>query len=629
MSITFNHTGKKGGMLRRVLLIAAIGVISLAGVSIWQAYRLRVATAADRQRRPVQGVVTAPVVGEYDVDPKTATFVFRGSVNMSAVEGWIAIDVLKDPSADPNNEQNWAYDRGFAEITGSGLDFTFESAPLQLFNLEGLTPWVDGGLGRARVAFVFRDDRSWELLRVQDSDGITPENEHVLVFADINPDRTDQRPSGSRCVPQDLDNVQDPTNPCTPDYLSANRRVSFSPPGQKDEQEQAAIGYYQQVKTAPDGTGESIEAALSTLQKFRERYFAPFECDEGFNEPEAVTTYFNHGDLGIGREMHCIRNGCIGKQELACYVMNFVGGSDGTPFFVESNATPLFGDKAGAQAAVEQRKPFATVAMVDRQHIIGSPNGVFFVVYEHIGGALNNTRLATAAQLDRKAFNTSIPGNCLQCHGINSTYIAHPDEVRGATFLPFDLDSFEFFSDDPGSALSRVRQEAAFRAQNRMVHSTIPSARLPDARELIAGWYGGDLFSGIFNGKFVPRGWSGIDQPYPPASPQVQLYRKVYARACRTCHISYEPESGGLQLQFGTYQDFLTSFTQIIVRACGSIEESEWGDAALGGSLSMPNAEQTLRVFWTTAARAHLFAQVPNAQVPNGRGDCALPSSHP
>jgi hypothetical protein len=219
MSVISSRTGTKGHRLRRVLLIAAAGIISLAGLSIWQAYMLRAATAGERQPPPlppVQGVVTAPVVGEYDVDPTTATFVFRGSINLSSVDGWIAIDVLKDPTANPNDDQNWQFDVGFAQITGSGPEFTFESAPLQLFNLPGLTPWLNGGLGRARVAFVFRDDPSrWVLLPVQDSDEITPENEHVIVFADVNPDRTDQErvadpdhPSGFRCVPQDLDNEE-------------------------------------------------------------------------------------------------------------------------------------------------------------------------------------------------------------------------------------------------------------------------------------------------------------------------------------------------------------------------------------------------------------------------------------
>ena len=628
MTVIFSHTWKKGHVLRRVLLIATVGVISLASHSICQPYRPWIATAEERQRPPVwgaeydgaataeerqrppvQGVVTAPVVGEYDVDPRTATFVVQGSVNLSAADGWIAIDVLKDPTADPNDEHNWQYDVGFAQITGSGPDFTFESAPLQLFNLPDLTPWVNGGLGRARVAFVFRHDLSWELLHVQDSDEITPENAHVIVFADVAPNRTDQRSVKDRCEPQDLDNVEDPTNPCTPDYLSANRNVLFYPPGNKDAQQQAAIHYYREVRTGPDGRGESIEAALPTLQKFRERYFAPFECDDLLNEPEQVTTYYNNGDLGIGRGMHCIYNGC--KDELACYVRNY-GGRDGTPFF---------GSKSEAQLALQNDKPFATVAMVERARMAtNAANRVFFVVYEHIDGDPDHTQLLHAAQLDRKGFNTSIPGNCLQCHGINSTYTAHArHEVRRAFFLPFDLDAFQFFSDDPNSELSLVRQEAAFRAQNRMVRDLSGLFQSSDARKLIAGWYNGDLFRGTFNGAFVPpEEWGGTEQ-------QEQLYLEVNARACRTCHISYVPASQGQAgdnrpgLQFGTYQQFITLWPLINERACGPIERSKWQR----GSLAMPNAEQTLRVFWSTSARAHLFAQIPDAF-----GDCA-PPQHP
>jgi hypothetical protein len=67
-------------------------------------------------------------------------------------------------------------------------------------------------------------------------------------------------------------------------------------------------------------------------------------------------------------------------------------------------------------------------------------------------------------------------------------------------------------------------------------------------------------------------------------------------------------------LQFGTYEQFIAAWPRIKVRTCGLIQDP----------LHMPNAEQTLRVFWTTSARAHLFAQVPDAF-----GDCAPPPPHP
>jgi hypothetical protein len=76
---------------------------------------------------------------------------------------------------------------------------------------------------------------------------------------------------------------------------------------------------------------------------------------------------------------------------------------------------------------------------------------------------------------------------------------------------PFDLDSFSFFSDDPSSEFSRVRQEDAFRAQNHMVHSFSRLFQLEDARKLIEGWYDDDLFGGTFDGSFIPEGWDDGD----------------------------------------------------------------------------------------------------------------------
>jgi hypothetical protein len=91
-------------------------------------------------------------------------------------------------------------------------------------------------------------------------------------------------------------------------------------------------------------------------------------------------------------------------------------------------------------------------------------------------------------------------------------------------------------------------------------------------------------------------------------------------RACRTCHISYEPAPAGepafadtrRELDFGRHEEFISSKVFPITRAaaCGSIRHPK----------PMPNAEQTLNIFWSTSARAHLFAQVPEAF-----GDCAPP----
>jgi len=625
MRVTFGDARSKRGVLQHpAFLIAAVRVVLLAGLLISQTNRLGGATAAE-----VVGGVSGPIVGEYDVDENTRffdspAFRFTGFINMSPADGYIRIDVLKDATADPRVERNWQMGAGFAQITGSAPFFRFASPPLKIFNFTRFPrSWVDGGLGRARVVFVFRNDPSHGvLLPVQDDFGITPQNPYVIVFADVAPDRTNQIEKtfgNGGCLSVNaflLDDFEgNATDPCTPNYLSANTNVPFFrpwEPQQLDEQRRNTMDYYRQIGTNSDGGGPSIFAGLNTLRKFRARYFPPFDCNE-FMEPEAVTTYYNKGDLGIGREMHCSYNTCRDNQELACYVKNF-----GT-----RNGKAQFGHKAEAQLAVRNNQPFATVAMVHRKRITDrspndAPNDVFFVVYD------SNGNLQFDAQLDRKGYNTSIPGNCLQCHGINSSYTVNPNhEVHRAMFLPFDLDSFEFFSENKNSPLSRVKQENAFRAQNRFVHHYSRLNLLPDAKALIEGWYNDDLFfdTSKFNGDFAPPGWMGNGQ-------QQQLYRKVYARACRTCHISYEPVpadhapsdkgDGRIGLQFGTYEQFLEKWVPLINQAtCGPINP-------IGLKGTMPNAEQTLQLFWTTPARAQLFAQLPDPG-PRGFRDCAPP----
>jgi hypothetical protein len=124
-------------------------------------------------------------------------------------------------------------------------------------------------------------------------------------------------------------------------------------------------------------------------------------------------------------------------------------------------------------------------------------------------------------------------------HGLNCTYTAHAKhEVRQALFLPFDLEALEFFRDAPHSSRSRIQQRDACQAQHRMVHDLSRLSQSADARQLVDGWYDGDLVAGTLHGSFVPPAWSGTGQSYPLASPHMQLSRTVSAHACRTGHIS-------------------------------------------------------------------------------------------
>ena len=389
------------------------------------------------------------------------------------------------------------------------------------------------------------------------------------------------------------------------------------------------LGYYQSVGTSPLGPGgffargdgnPSIATRLPTLDAFKRRYFdaSLLNLCPG-SEPEQVATYFNKGDLGIGREMHCIYRGC--SRELACYVRNFgavgIDVQTGKPVGI-----PFFDDIDKAAQAQQHNLPFATVAMVERTSLVDRglrlgtgplANSVFFVVYD---GHDNLNKLG--AQLDNKAFNTSIPGNCIQCHGINSTYSSdftpffRSQQVSNAMFLPFDLDAFEFFSDhpdDPSDPLSRAAQEPAFEAFNRMVlRSAI--GRSSATQELIKAWYGSDLLAGPANHKFAgfaPPGWLGD----PSLS---ELYRRFIAVGCRSCHISWV-DANTLEPGSRTFHS-----------ASGFLREAQAArnDVCLSKPHRMPAAEQTVKVLWRSEGRQHLFAQLPTLVQPPAptSGEC-------
>ena len=138
-------------------------------------------------------------------------------------------------------------------------------------------------------------------------------------------------------------------------------------PDRLELEKRTTADYYAAVPTDPNGLfGQSIKLAFPTLDDFIKYYFdRPLETDCLFsddNEPEQTATYFNRGDLGIGREMHCIYRACT--AELACYVKNL---AEIDPI----DNKPIFGDKELAEGVVMgNHPPFATVAMVERGLIV-------------------------------------------------------------------------------------------------------------------------------------------------------------------------------------------------------------------------------------------------------------------
>ncbi|MBK6690192.1 MAG: hypothetical protein IPG45_37350 [Deltaproteobacteria bacterium] len=293
---------------------------------------------------------------------------------------------------------------------------------------------------------------------------------------------------------------------------------------------------------------------------------ADWISSRGFPAGEVVTKYYNRGDLGIGREMHCRQQNnapALNKPDVACYVTNYGSQEDN---LADSNSA--------LADAINGHNPFATVAM---DYWSTATNKVRFYTYGPTGD------LVTEADLDSEAAKPT-PGICLSCHG--GTFDGGDDDVVGASFLPFDLENFGFVQPTggvvlPGPVYTKDGQQEEFRQLNLMVRATNPPAATV---ELIDGWYGGlvglQTPGTVQDPTFVPAGWS--TEPV--------AYRAAIAPYCRTCHVALATP-GKPTIDFNT--------------------SAELGGAALAESYVcsshiMPHADVTRRLFWASDARAHL-----------------------
>jgi hypothetical protein len=439
-------------------------------------------------------------------------------------------------------------------------------------------PWPDGGTAKFYVYAQRSGESNRTRLRGRDRDGVKgKESGPSLVLADA-----------TFLLGE-------------PKYLGRNKVEGNSQDTQR---------YYESVYATRSGkpaAGQTISERLATLKAFQAQYFnelafGPRFCPSHFNfkvdEPPAV--YFNKGDLGIGREMHCSFNFCT--KETACYVRNF-GDRDGNPKFFES----VDEGKKETYEAIKLNKPFATVAMVSRGFMDkDEPNKVFFVVYDE------NDQLKTGdVALDNVGFNKFVPGNCIGCHGTSAKMNTQRGEILSAQFLPFDLQhGIDYYS---AAGLSRADQEATFKELNRIVATTDLYTQA-HARALLNGFYGAvrrfDVNASLvfntwpspkFKDDWVPTEWDTTSSPR-------QIYKRVIAPYCRTCHIS----DASASLDFGSHDGFREFRPFLHARLCGA-----------GGTNIMPNAEITSHKFWASDARAQLVQrlQLANTYFPGCGSD--------
>jgi hypothetical protein len=259
---------------------------------------------------------------------------------------------------------------------------------------------------------------------------------------------------------------------------------------------------------------------------------------------DASASYFNAGDLELGRGMHMNRRSDGG---IAYYVTNF------------ASADKAFqGDPADAIATVAMEySKYPSVA-------VGAPKFTKFYVFNKAGNLVNK------AELDDRG-DKYVPGLCVVCHAgtlpldLNA---ASPPGNTDSRFIPFDLKSFDASPLQPGypAMLSRAAQEESFRKLNEGVY--LHTGATDAQKALIEAWYeplgvssaGQTQQDGIAN---IPFNWSSL------APADAQFYFDVIRPSCRSCHASRGPG-----LDFGDPQSFPGLLALDAVCVNGSMPQS-------------------------------------------------------
>jgi mono/diheme cytochrome c family protein len=370
----------------------------------------------------------------------------------------------------------------------------------------------------------------------------------------------------------------------------------ISPPDPTEVyRELGALSYYQSID--PSGLGDhsmglSLSTSCSNLAKFTSFY--------GFGGSNEVTTYYyNRGDLGLGREMHCVNNLGAGiptqiQGTIACYVKNYAAGDAGSEFTFGLSSTIAFTNLESGVAG--GKTAFATVAMVFRKNMVSATDRTFFAVY---AGDAVGASLQDFAALDRHGINfesawggfgpnpnpsfgtpgvtlnNHVPTNCISCHGGTGVQEAAVDQVSvtNALFLPFDLDNLDY---ETTPNRTRAYQTGNFEAQNKDVlavaQSTSGGTSIVNQLNL---WYAN--FTKDFDGSVVPMGWTVAGGASAGAT---AAYQSFFRRSCRTCHVA-------LQYTFDSESLFTPLIPKAVLDVC-------W--------YQMPHSLQASRQFWQSTA---------------------------
>jgi hypothetical protein len=306
------------------------------------------------------------------------------------------------------------------------------------------------------------------------------------------------------------------------------------------------------------------------------------------NQGEFCAAYFNNGDLKFGRDMHCRVTNPNGAT--ACYVANFGQvGTDDAPLAM----TDVQNYENSGQAQMGVTQPGATVTMEYDPVTTDKLAGVQFWAYDINGNYFPKPALDSQG-------GKPIPDICTACH--QGAYQPATQTVAGASFLPFDLDSFLDNTGTPFPANSAFvsSQQQQFHALNNII-AGIPSpgitptaaiAQLIQPTASGSFWYSSTTTSVPFT---FNQGAANLppSDPFPGHEP---LYDSVVKVVCRTCHVAIPNTAGALQ--WNTYAQMTSSLVPAFV--CGPSAPPS----------PMPHAEVPWLRFWSQGLSGTLAGQL-------------------
>jgi len=332
---------------------------------------------------------------------------------------------------------------------------------------------------------------------------------------------------------------------------------------------------------------------------------------DGWNA-DAHAIYTNNFDLGFGRNMYMKYGACdngyaqlplqqrIGHCDVAAIVVNYVD----------------------VEAAAKKLNPIVAVAM---EYSASPGTGARYTKFYTFSPDTRTGVLkrVLSVNLDRRG-EEYMPQSCVVCHGGtpgNATSYPTSADI-GAGFLPWDVDSFLFPETDPGFGVkpsndyirtqySRNAQIAQLKKMNEGAYLTyadpqnIPG-RFALTRELVEKWYGGPgLPNASYDDSGVPAGWQPGINNNPADSDKV--YKDVFARHCRACHVLQVPAAGDPRSATITPPGATTA-----VSACTN-------DPTLANTTVGITSQVPMGCYWEFAHAPNLVTHIGDGQMPFAR----------